>query len=306
MSDETNRLIGFRGVVGLSAVIGVVLVGLPLVLEVDHLAHWLRIVIEVGEKLGDALLIAAILAVFVENAPEHVSRILIEMFGRALPQELIDHIQTYFKWDFVRTDWNITYVITHVAGSPGDMTLLATSSYFMENGARKPMNYKFVYSVEVGSNPRTVTVIRAVTTKNRAWSPSEIANSTYVSADGYLTVENKSIPLDPREKYRFGAESIQGFRDEKVSPHWALYPVVGATFTIYHPDDFTVEFDATFEDEPIQPAELKDRAAEQLIGKRYTITTPILPGQGFLVRCAKQRKVFGAPSGQPAIPAGQD
>lgn len=61
------------------------------------------------EKLGDAVLIAAILGGLVERAmnDEHfralVQYISVEVFGNLLPPELREHIRGYFKMDFVRT-----------------------------------------------------------------------------------------------------------------------------------------------------------------------------------------------------------
>jgi hypothetical protein len=283
---------GFKTVVSLAVVVGLMLALGSLYFDVQHVARWQRVGISLAERLGDAFLIAAVLAIFVERttAPEHVSRLLVEMFGRRLPRELIDHIQDYFKWDFVRTEWKIWYEIRHVDGSSdGDMTLLATSSYNIENRTSEVRRYDYRYSVELGHGQKTDTQILAVTTMDKEWTRAEITENQKRKHD-YLVVRkdgDDALPLKPASVYRFGAKSIQGFRNEKVSPYWALYPVVGTTFTIYYPVDFTVEFDATFEDESPQPKELPDKAAEHLNGRQWTIGTPILPGQGFLVRCSK-------------------
>jgi hypothetical protein len=288
-SERKRREIGFRAVIALVVVAGLLFVLIPIFYGEHVEPPILRVALSLLEKVGDALLIAAILAVFVERniGHEHFNRLIVEIFGRKLPKPLVDHIQTYFKWDFVRTNWDIVYTIEQVDGSPDDLTLHAVSSYDMENMSDQTKTYAYSYSVEVGHNKRTPTRILEIEAKGEK---VDIANRTKTVNEYVVFADDVSLePSDasnPR-KYAFRSVSVQGFRDEKASPYWALHPVVGATFTIYYPTGFSVEFDATFEKDSGPGETLNDRSAKGLHGKKWTIDTPILPGQGFLVRCTK-------------------
>lgn len=112
------------------------------------------------------------------------------------------------------------------------------------------------------------------------------------SAKGYQVLKfERELKLDPYDgpgnpTYEFRAESIQSFKDSVVSPFWALYPVLEATFTVYYPEGFDVRFEPTFDDAG-EPQPVGDKADKQLRGLQWKIKNPILPGQGFFVRCTK-------------------
>ena len=283
----TTRRFSFAAIITALVVVGLVFLAGPLAYVAvygEPEGHLLRGVLSLVEKLGDALLIAAILAVFVERALAHedFNHLIVQVFGRRLPPKLVDHIQTYFQWDFVRTNWNIVYTIERKADSE-DFTLRATSSYEMENVSDGPQVYSYRYSVEVGPNGLAPTRIERVVIDDKEQRDIERKITT---DKGYVKFAD-TLTLQPKRKYKFASESVQAFRNEKTSPYWALHPVVGATFTIFYPGDLGVDFDATFEDESTDPKDVDDKKNVGLVGKRWTIETPILPGHGFLVRCAK-------------------
>jgi len=280
----------FWGIVVRTAIVGLLLISIPFLVEADPHSR-LQVVLGLLERLGDALLIAVILAVFIERSigNEHFNQLIVDIFGRKLPPELVDHLLTYFRWDFVRQDWSIEYLIQPVEGKSGEFTLTAISSYWMENRSARRQSYHYRYSVELGHETSTETEIRAATIANIKLSPDEI-KSRVKREGGYVRLPGEAV-LEPFEddtssKYEFHSESIQGFRGEKVSPYWALHPVVGTTFKVYYPEEsFTVVFDATFEDHSGGGVLLNDRKPEGLVGRKWEIRTPILRGQGFIIRC---------------------
>src|SRR5258707_5944903 len=109
---------------------------------------------EVPRKVGDALIIAPLLALIVDEAAK---RKLIREFsldisghiiGRMLPVELRNHLHGYLQMFLVRTRWDITYTIEKWDGQPGYIKLSTISEYDMENHCGDPKDYEFVYRVE--------------------------------------------------------------------------------------------------------------------------------------------------------------
>jgi hypothetical protein len=291
MATESGGERRFWRIAVRTALVGGVLVLIPLLFEVNAEAHprW-HVVLGISERLGDALLIAAALAVFIERSigNEHFYRLIVDVFGRKLPSELVGHLQNYFQGDFVRRDWSIEYVIEPVSNKSGEFTLTATSSYCMENRSTQPQQYPYRYSVELGYDTSTETKIIAATIANQELSEDEIKQKSETER-GYLTLKDDAV-LKPFEanpaKYEFRSESIQGFHGEKVSPYWSRYPVVGTTFKVYFPErSFNVILDATFEDHSGDGEPLDDKKLKHLVGRKWEISTPILRGQGFVIRC---------------------
>jgi hypothetical protein len=285
-SRKPHQELSLSAIIGAIVFIGLVLTLIPVAyVEYYHEPHapMLRGILSLTERLGDAFIIAAILAVFVERAIGHedFNRLIVRIFGKGLPSPLLDHIRTYFTWDFVRTNWNIVYTIEPTA-NPQGFSLQAVSSYEMQNVSDETKDYLYRYSVEATSDNDGTSKINKVVIDHRE---QDDLSSKITWNNGYI-VFTDSVLLESKRKCAFESQSLQWFRDEKTSPYWALHPVVGATFTIFHPSDVTVEFDATFEDENPSPKDVDDKKPH-LIGKRWIIETPILPGQGFTVRCGK-------------------
>ena len=108
------------------------LVGIGLAsVRVECPTSWLRFgfvcgfLTEIPRKIGDALIIAPLLALLVDEAAK--TKLLREfsldvsshIMGRMLPVKLRDHLTGYLQMFLVRTRWDITYYIEKWEGQPG-------------------------------------------------------------------------------------------------------------------------------------------------------------------------------------------
>jgi hypothetical protein len=123
------------------------------------------------EKLGDALVIAAILGSVVERATRedhfrHFAQYLsVEVFGSSLPARLREHIRGYFRMDLVRTTWEVDYTIQPWPDKPGYLQLHVASRYYMQNRSNTAKEYPFKYRVEDSvwaETPTRITSVRAL------------------------------------------------------------------------------------------------------------------------------------------------
>lgn len=117
-------------------------------------------------KIGDALMIAQIIAITVDQAAkrqllgEFARDISTHIIGRALPTDLRDYIEKYLEADLVRANWRITYTITEIPSRPGYEKLITLSEYEMHNRTGMPRPYLFAYEVEEFPEIGTATITR--------------------------------------------------------------------------------------------------------------------------------------------------
>ena len=76
--------------------------------------------------------------------------------------------------------------------------------------------------------------------------------------------------------------------DGGLNPYIAVYPVLGTTVTVICPPHYEVDIDLTF---TLHPNDLTEKI-QQPQGTKWLIKSPMLPGQGFFIRWAKQSPTF--------------
>ena len=99
--------------------LGLVLAFFPWTLLVAKLGlSWLDRTDEVMHKIGDALLIAPILALAVDKAAklellkEFAKDVSSHIIGRQLPESMREYIRAYLDVEFLRSAWHVTYEIS--------------------------------------------------------------------------------------------------------------------------------------------------------------------------------------------------
>jgi hypothetical protein len=269
------------------------------------------------ERLGDALVIAAIVGGVIEQTilkkdlPEQARNFFINYFGRLLPKELQKRLRSYLEISLVRTSWDISYTIEHWKERPGYLKLETAMDYVMENRSEEVQQYHFIYEVEDSLCPEisqtAITYVRINTDNYNATQLEQLVTAT----NGYqLFKPDAPVDMEPstgskHSTYSFHAESVECFKGVIISPFWALYPVMKTTFTIWHPEDLQVLFDVTLGDvDKVTTQEPMTAGTRK--GIRWTINEPILPGQGFHVRCnlkrpAQSGPALGPPSALPSM-----
>ncbi len=252
-----------------------------------------HVVPEILRKIGEALIIAAVLAVLVDNAAktkllrEFSLDVSLLVVGRLLPDDLRKHLDRYLKMLLVRTRWEITYEIEKWPDQDGFLKLITVSEYDMKNFSESPTDYDFRYAVEESQYDSIgATKITLVKLLQDTYEGDELA--PYIESDNnYQTFSSKKQLLPHRgpgkPTYTFRAESVECFRDSAFSPFFTFYPVMNAVLRVWHPETLKVSLELTYDDvetgaksEPLVEGNRK--------GTKWIIFGPILPGQGFVVR----------------------
>lgn len=251
--------------------------------------------VEVFHKIGEAFMIAAVLAAFVDE--DLKSKLITDssrfMSGRNLPSTLRDSLHDYLSSPFVRASWDITYTIEAWPEHEGYIKLITRSEYVMENHSRHRALYDFVYEVEKSLYPNIgETTITAVELPGRGRVTGQALDDAILEENEYVRYPRnpQSLRLKPvkgGEIYEFASESVECFRDTQYSYFWAKYPVMVTTLTVIYPkNNFRVSLELTFEKNDVAIKEESDS------GTKWTIDMPMLPGQGFVARW--DRKTSGS------------
>lgn len=297
-------------VLAIAFVVGVVCVVLPLMVERPELPDAYKVFLGFVERLGDALLIAVVLGASVERIfhRQEFREAALEFFlGGLRLTKLRDCIKRYLEISLIRTKWNIVYEIDTWANKEGYIELKTQLDYDMQNHSETVTAYPFKYEVEDSLCPDVAeTSITYIRLDKKVYETPEQLLALVKSDKGYRVVHESVEGLQPynpseRPTYRFEAKSTECFRGHFVSPFSASYPTIETVFTIwYDKSKFDVSFELTFGEvgpDAIEDGGLFDKGKQ---GTRWTITKPILPGQGFLVRCKLKTPDPGTVSSLPA------
>ena len=298
-------------VLAFAFVVGIILVVIPPIYKDYHpqLSLALKALFDFIERLGDAVLIAVVIGGVVERIigkkefRDHLLESSVDIFGRMLPKELREGIKSYLEISIIRTRWDIVYEIEEWPGQAGYLKLDTKLEYDMQNRSEESADYPFKYEVEDSLCPDIAeTAITYIRLHEERYDQDKQLAKLVKSEDGYKVVHQSFSKLKPysdygRRTYTFEAKSTECFKDYFVSPFWASYPTVKTEFTIYF--DKT-KFEVFFEVTEGQTPKPQTVSNNNKTGERWTITKPILPGQGFVVRCRYRLKSSGAQ--QQAMP----
>jgi hypothetical protein len=248
---------------------------------------------EILKKIGEAMIIAPVLAVLVDNAAktkllrEFSLDVSLLVLGRLLPDRLREHLDRYMKMLLVRTRWEIVYEIEKWPDQDGFIKLTTISEYDMKNFSETPTNYDFKYAVEESQYDKIgATQITLVRLLPDTFEGDELAKN--VKRDNNYQTFTKTMELEPHRRpskptYTFRAESVECFRDSAFSPFFTFYPVMNAVLRVWHPETLKISLELTYDD--VDTGAKSDPLVQgNRKGTMWTIFGPILPGQGFVVR----------------------
>jgi hypothetical protein len=242
-------------------------------------------------KIGDAFMIAPLLAIAVELA---AAQELLKTFaydvshhiiGRLLPPELREVMLGYLTTHFVRRHWFVEYRIGEWPSKPGFVKFMSLTEYELENRSDSPRPYPFIYEIEESYSPEIglarICQVRA-SVDGLPWiehKEEQVRGLLKHSGPTVTYCEELTIPRRPHGVYRFTAESVECLPDAFESAFIASVPVLETTVRVLYPKDkFRVHLIPSFGEES---AVLK---TELIDGDQWILNTPILPGQCFLVR----------------------
>jgi len=249
---------------------------------------------EIFRKIGEALIIAPVLALLVDEAAktkllrEFSLEVSTHIIGRLLPVPLREHLTRYLQMFLVRTRWDITYDIEKWDGQPGYIRLKTISEYDMENHSEDPTDYDFKYSVEESLYPHVgCTQITFVRLGEETYEGAALAKVIKIENNYQTFLSKKQLQPHSRPSkptYSFTARSEECFRDSAFSPFFANYPVMNTVLSVWYPDEaLRVSLELTFDDVKTATQSVPISSGDRK-GIKWIIKRPMLPGQGFVVR----------------------
>jgi len=249
---------------------------------------------EIFRKIGEALIIAPVLALLVDEAAktkllrEFSLEVSTHIIGRMLPVPLREHLTRYLQMFLVRTRWDITYDIEKWDGQPGYIRLKTISEYDMENHSEDPTDYDFKYSVEESLYPHVgCTQITFVRLGEETYEGAALAKVIKIENNYQTFLSKKQLQPHSRPSkptYSFTARSEECFRDSAFSPFFANYPVMNTVLSVWYPDEaLRVSLELTFDDVKTATQSVPFSSGDRK-GIKWIIKRPMLPGQGFVVR----------------------
>jgi hypothetical protein len=256
--------------------------------------HIAKFVAELITRTGDALMIAPLLALFVEIAAQQellgtfVHDISIHIIGYLLPSELRECILGYLSTPFVRTKWFVEYRIVEWPGKPGFYELITLMQYELENRSASSRTYTFFFQVPKSWFP---TVGQARVAHVGAWqnktpifdfNEAQLAAQVQTRGDFFDFKREIEIPRKPHGVYRFIAESVECYPDGFSAPFTTGVPVLETTVRVLYPkNQLKIDLELSLGGQtPLTKYEIQG-------GTEWIINSPMLPGQSFFTRWKK-------------------
>jgi hypothetical protein len=263
--------------------------------------HVAKFVAELIARMGDALLIAPLLALIVEVAAQQellgtfVHDISIHIIGYLLPSELRECIIGYLSTPFVRTKWFVEYRIVEWPGKSGFYELTTLVQYELENRSESNKTYTFSFEVPNSWFPAIgkARIVHMAAWQNRTaifdYDEVQLCHEAQARADFVAFKREVDIPRRPHGIYRFIAESVECYPDGFSAPFTTTVPVLETTVRVLYPkNQLKIDLELSFGGHtPLTKYEIQG-------GTEWIINSPMLPGQSFFTRWKKIEKATSA------------
>lgn len=256
-----------------------------------RLGGWLhpgmvKLLSDILPKIGDALMIAPLLASILEVAAatelldQFIRDISLHIIGYRLPPLLREYIFGYFASSFVRTEWIIEYRISVWPDQPDYLQVKSTMEFKLENRSEGKQMYPYHHKLRRGVTTIGETQIlrvRATLDDKKIFDSIEDNLPIDKSDMDHLTfAHDVEVKPQPHGIYKFTAESVECFPIHFYSTFHARVPVLKTVMCIYYPKEIIdVQLNVSFaEDLVLTKTTYSDR-------DEWVIDCPTLPGQGF-------------------------
>ena len=244
----------------------------------------------VAPRVGEALMIAPILALLVDEAAkrkllrEFAMDVSSNIIGRHLPGSMREAVREYLSVSLIRSQWSVTYTIAEIPDAPGYVRLHTRSEWELENRLEKGQTCPLSFSVEKSWFPEFG---ETEITRLGFEDPWGLESFDYFKGDkrlsptlegGFWQVPKKQInlPPHPHAAFKCWAECVEVYRSDFSTPFVAALPVNRLTVTVKYPDGkFKIGLLLSFED-----SEIPDPSRS--VGEvKWEVTKPMLVGQAF-------------------------
>lgn len=245
------------------------------------------LIVHVAPRIGEALMIATLLALGVDTAAKRVlideiaENISAHVAGRLLPQHLREAILGYLNTPFVRTRWDITYSIREWPGKPGFVELTTRNEFDVENRSDRPRDYEYLFDVDeswfsdIGATRITHAYLTVAGETRIDYDENALKQKLIAGEKSTVFRETVKIPPTPHSMHHFMTESIECYRDSFDSVFVPSVPVLETTITVNYPTDtFIVDIDFY-----ITGSRSAIERMDMATGTQWSIRQPMLPGQ---------------------------
>lgn len=162
MSGLFRRKLFFRLLLFLLFIAGLVLLELPTIATLGNATLKMKIVGDLCEKFGEALIIAAILAAIVDpylkgELLERVTRDSLSFAaGHTLPEPVKNEITRMIRVPYTRSGFEMAFNLSEIPGHPGFVKLTMYTSYDVENRTGDWGTYTIRTAIELPRGPELV------------------------------------------------------------------------------------------------------------------------------------------------------
>jgi hypothetical protein len=292
-----NNKLKFRFGLGATFVLGAFLAAWPwsewaFLSAYPRLREFLQ---DVLPRIGDALMIAPLLAIAVEVAAaqelleDFVKNVSHHIIGHLLPPHLREHILGYLTTSFVRTRWFVEYQIAEWPDRTDFIKLTTFFEYELENRSDSKKLYNFSYDVEESWFPEVgdtrILQVSARQDNDLLFEHDEEELRNLVNHKNGFVSFSRSLAIlrKPHGVYRFSGHSVECSPSSLSAPFVASVPVLETTVRILYPKNkFRVDLYLSFADEANALVKTKLEGGDQWI-----VNSLMLPGQCFVARWAR-------------------
>src|SRR5262245_42479435 len=201
-------------------------------------------------KLGEALVIAAILAVVVDRyvkdklVAEVARDVLSYSVGHAIPKEIQQEIRHLLRLPFVRQDFELIFSLKEVPNHPGFVAIVMQTSFRIINLTDVSQEYPFCSSIEktlfpeVGENKLLSIVVNGP--HSFTLRADELAVKSESSGHFIEYRNSLVIPKSSAEPVFVWTERVAIYKENFTHVLDILAPTLGVTVISEFPEDFQV------------------------------------------------------------------
>lgn len=232
-------------------------------------------------KIGDAFLIAGLLALVVDQGiklklVEEVVRAASPLLiGRHLPDPVRRSLLGYFSINFVRPQWEIDYEITPIDGYPGFVKVATRVKGVIVNYGDTIQTLPFVTAVD----PPLIAEKYGIPALTKVSLAEEYGLKIFdlTPPQGQLSYKH-DIQAKPKVRYITVVESTEYLPESYFQPLFTATTVVNTTLRVrYNTDRLRVRLELPSDSNPDPKPESNQWGCE------WDFQTPLLPGQCILL-----------------------
>jgi hypothetical protein len=215
-------------------------------------------------EVGDALMIAPILAIIIEitAAKEMLTGfaedVSLHIIGRCLPRSLREHILRFLTIDFIRKRWEVAYSLDDSSCRTGFVRLISLSSSAIENVSSASASFDCQCEIETRHECALALPIlrraKATTGEKVCFEkafrdPSDLGKSVDTTPSGLYQRFTNKIDVAPGATVQHEFEIIECFPDYFEAHFVSLLPVLEVVVRVLYPiDRFKVDLYLSYAD----------------------------------------------------------